>query len=113
MKKIIALFVLLFVLASSQTSFASFDNYKASTWTKSETISDKVIGKLGFGLLNITAGWTAIPFEMDHYKSTNIYTGIAKGLYRTVTNTVGGVLHTATFPIPFDIPLPDGGVHFE
>jgi hypothetical protein len=50
---------------------------------------------------------------MDQSKSTNIFTGLAKGVYRTFVYTVGGILHTATFPAPFDIQLPDGGVHFE
>lgn len=113
MKKILLLLFVFSFLAFSKSSFANFDNYKSSSWTAKETVSDKIIGKLGFGVLNITAGWTAIPFEMDAHKSTNIFTGLFKGVYRTVTNTVGGVLHAATFPIPFDIPLPDGGVHFE
>ena len=113
MKKIIPLFLLLAFLSFPKSSLAAFDTYKASSWTEKDTVSDRVTGKLGFGLLNLTAGWTAIPFEVDQHKSTNIYTGICKGIYRTFTNTIGGVLHTATFPFPFDIPLPDGGVHFE
>lgn len=113
MKKTISLVMIFSFLALSNPAFAAFDTFKASSWTEKEDVSDQIIGKLGFGLLNLTAGWTAIPFEIDHYKSTNIYTGIFKGIYSTVTNTVGGALHAATFPIPFDIPLPEGGVHFE
>ncbi len=113
MKKMIPLFLMLTLFIFSKTGFAAFDSYKASSWTNKETTADQIVGKLGFGLLNISAGWTAIPYEMDQHKSTNIFTGLVKGIYRTVVYTVGGVLHAVTFPAPFDIPLPDGGVHFE
>ncbi len=113
MKKMIPLLLMLSFFASSAPCFAAFDSYKASAWTNKETTADQIVGKLGFGLLNITAGWTAIPYEMDQYKSTNIFTGLVKGVYRTFVYTAGGIIHTATFPAPFDIPLPDGGVHFE
>lgn len=95
----------------SASGYAAFDNFKTSSWTSEKTYVDKSIHKLGFGLTNLTIGWTAIPFEMS--RNTNLYTGFFKGIWRTVTNTVGGVIHTATFPVPLDVPLPDGGVNFE
>ena len=113
MKKSIPLFLLLGLFLFSNSSFAAFDTFKASSWTTKETYSDKVIDKLGFGLLNLTAGWTAIPYEIDRHKDSNIYTGVFKGIYRNLTNTIGGAIHTVTFPIPVDVPLPDGGVHFD
>lgn len=113
MKKTLLSLLVFSVFIFPASSFAAFDSYQASSWTNKETAADQIVGKLGFGLLNLTAGWTAIPYEMDQYKSTNIYTGLVKGVYRTFVYTIGGVLHTATFPAPFDIPLPDGGVHFE
>jgi hypothetical protein len=115
MKKILsALLILILGITTPQTLFAAgFDTFKPSSWTKKETYADKTTDKLGFGLLNITMGWTAIPFEIDKHKESNPYTGLAKGLWRTLTNTAGGALHAATFPIPLDIPLPDGGVSFE
>lgn len=114
MKKIFSVFLILAFCLISRTAYAeSFTSLKPSAWTKQTTYADKTVHKLGFGLLNITMGWAAIPFEIDRSKSTNPWTGFCKGLWFTVTNTVGGVLHTATFPVPLDIPLPQGGVHFE
>lgn len=112
MRKFVLVVLAAAVLVSfAAPAFAAFDNFKTSPWTKETTYIDKSINKLGFGLTNLTIGWTAIPYEM--HKNSNLYTGFFKGIWRTVTNTVGGVLHTATFPIPLDIPLPDGGVNFE
>ena len=92
-------------------AFAAFENWQRSPWTKENTYVEKSVGKFGFGLFNLLTGWTALFWEPTRYSNT--FTGIAKGVWRTVTNEAGGILHTATFPIPFDIPLPDGGVHFE
>ncbi|OQA56290.1 MAG: hypothetical protein BWY42_01074 [Candidatus Omnitrophica bacterium ADurb.Bin277] len=113
MKNLRLVFPLLiaFALIATPTAFGAFERFEASPWTKEETFVDKSIGKLAFGLTNITAGWTAFPFEIA--KHGNIFEGIGMGIWRTATNTVGGILHTATFPIPVDIPLPDGGVKFE
>lgn len=111
MKK--CLFVLVFVLSFGFTSsaFAAIENFKKSPWTEETTYVEKSIHKLGFGLTNLTMGWTALLFEP--VREENKFSGLAKGLWRTVTNTVGGVIHTATFPMPVDVPLPDGGVNFE
>ena len=75
------------------------------------SLFEKSINKLGFGLLNGLTGWTALFFEP--MREENKFTGIVKGSWRTITNTVGGALHILTFPVPIDIPLPDGGVNFE
>lgn len=112
-KTTLSLFALALVFISQSAFAGGVDTFQASSWTTKETYADKTTDKLGFGLLNLTMGWTAIPFEIDRHKDTNAYTGLAKGIWRTVTNTVGGALHAATFPIPLDIPLPDGGVKFE
>ncbi len=106
----IAFFILLAVHISSN-SFAAVENWRPSPWVKTKPYVEKSINKLGFGLLNLLTGWTALFFEPTRYE--NKFTGVVKGVWRTVTNTAGGALHTATFPIPIDIPLPDGGVHFE
>ena len=112
MKKFAPIILAVTVFASFPvTGHAAFDDFKTSSWTSEKTYVDQSIHKLGFGLTNLTIGWTAIPFEMS--KNSNLYTGFFKGLWRTATNTAGGVLHAATFPVPFDIPLPDGGVKFE
>lgn len=93
------------------SSSAAIENWQPSPWTKETTYVEKSINKLGFGLLNGLTGWTALFFEP--MREENKFTGIVKGAWRTLTNTAGGALHIVTFPIPVDLPLPDGGVSFE
>jgi hypothetical protein len=104
--------LLIFIVILSPLSFAgTFENWQASPWVTKEPYMEKIINKLGFGLTNGLTGWTALLFEPC--RSNNFFTGLVKGSWRTITNTVGGALHIVTFPIPIDIPLPDGGVHFD
>ena len=72
---------------------------------------EKIGGKLGFGFLNAVTGWSALFFEPSREKG--LVNGWGRGIFFTVTNTAGGILHMATFPLPFDIPLPKGGVDFS
>ncbi len=110
--KISRLFSIAAILVLLNTpAFAAFENFKPSPWVDKTPYVEKSINKLGFGTLNFLTGWTAIFFEPYRYE--NKFTGLFKGLWRTVTNTVGGALHALTFPIPIDFPLPDGGVKFE
>ena len=104
------IFALMFS-AISANAHAKFENWKASPWTQEKTYIEKSVGKFGCGLMNLATGWTAILFEPTRY--SNPFTGVAKGLWRTITNTAGGAIHLVTFPIPVDIPLPDGGVQFD
>ena len=85
--------------------------FESSDWTQEPTYLGKISQKLGFGFLNLTAGWTALFFEP--VKDQNFFAGVGKGIVYTFTNTAGGILHAATFPIPFDIPLPHGGIAYE
>jgi len=85
--------------------------FEASDWTQEPTYLGKVSRKLGFGFLNMTAGWTALFYEPSN--GQNFFVGVGKGVGYFFTNTVGGVLHAATFPIPLDIPLPHGGIVHE
>ncbi|MFH0986374.1 MAG: hypothetical protein V1882_12740 [Candidatus Omnitrophota bacterium] len=85
--------------------------FEPSDWTREPTYVAKISQKLGFGFLNITAGWMAILFEPC--KDQNFFLGVGKGIGYAVTNTAGGILHAATFPIPVDIPLPQGGIAYE
>ena len=85
--------------------------FPASDWTRETTYPAKVSQKLGFGFLNMTAGWTAFFYEPT--KEGNFFKNLGKGVLYMTTNTVGGVLHAATFPIPIDIPLPHGGIVHE
>lgn len=109
--RVTLVFLVYAFLPASSNAQAAFENWKPSPWVKSEPYVEKSINKLGFGLLNLLTGWTALLFETSRYE--NKFTGILKGTWRTVTNTAGGAIHTVTFPIPVDVPLPDGGVSFE
>ena len=73
---------------------------------------EKCMGKLGYGLTNLLLGWTEI-FQ-EPYKAgkngQNVLTGVGKGLWNAIGDTVGGALNTVTFFIPqIDVPLPEGG----
>lgn len=87
-------------------------NLKASSWTEvDDTYFNKIGHKLGFGIQNILTGWSAIFFEP--YYEPNKLIGLIKGIGYTLTNTAGGLIHAATFPIPLDVPLPEGGIAYE
>ena len=86
-------------------------SFEPSDWAREPTYVGKISQKLGFGFLNITAGWMAILFEPC--KDQNFFVGVGKGIGYAVTNTAGGILHAVTFPVPIDIPLPQGGIAYE
>jgi len=100
-----------FALFCFLTGSAYAGTFEASPWTQEPTYLGKTAQKLGFGFLNITAGWTALFFEPTN--GQNFFVGLGKGVGLFVTDTVGGILHSATFPIPVDIPLPYGGIAHE
>ncbi len=85
--------------------------FPKSPWTEEPAYLDKLTHKLGFGAVNVLTGWTALFYEL-HYQPNKLV-GLGKGLGYTVTNTIGGALHAFTFPIPVDIPLPNGGIAYE
>ena len=99
------------ILFFAVTSSAYAGSFESSDWVKEPTYLGKISQKLGFGCLNISAGWTAFFFEPA--KDQNFFVGVGKGVVYSFTNTVGGVLHAATFPLPLDIPLPHGGFAYE
>jgi len=88
---------------------------EASPWTETDDYGDKAIEKLDYGMKNVLAGWTELFTEpYDAYKADeNVMKGTGIGLYHGVAHTIGGAFHTLTFPIPIDLPLPDGGVSIE
>ena len=59
--------------------------------------------------MNMGTGWMALLFE-PYYAG---WKGLATGPFYAVTNTAGGMIHAATFPIPLDVPLPQGGISHE
>jgi hypothetical protein len=107
----LARFLVAFLLFFAVAGSAYAVPMESSDWTHETTYLGKISQKLGFGFLNITAGWTAFFFEP--VKDKNFFIGMAKGIGYTFTNTAGGILHAATFPIPLDIPLPHGGIAYE
>lgn len=84
----------------------------ASPWTQYNSYGEKISKKLEFGLKNVLGGWTEIYNRpVNAYKAKqNVASATAQGLGLGVMDTVGGLLHVVTFPIPVDIPLPGNGV---
>ena len=84
----------------------------ASSWASGATYNEKAVGKLKFGLTNTLLGWTELFREPKraHDAGENVVTGVGRGVWNAVGQTVGGIGHLVTFPIPaIDIPLPRGG----
>jgi hypothetical protein len=67
-------------------------------------------GKLTHGLTNLIFGWSDIILRV--VKEEAPIRGIVRGAINAVIYTVGGLLEVVTFPIPFEIPMPDGGIHW-
>lgn len=87
--------------------------FAASPWKeKGGSYSDMAKNKLDFGLKNLLAGWTELISEPASGRDVvSVTKGLGRGIYNTVVYTVGGALHTATFPITaLDVPLPDNGL---
>ena len=84
--------------------------FEPSPWTQKEPYAEKIGNKLGFGILNVATGWTALFFEPT--LAGGFWKGLGRGILYTITDTAGGAIHAVTFPIPLDIPLPNGGVQF-
>jgi hypothetical protein len=91
----------------------------ASPWTAEPGYFKKSWAKLEFGLNNALLGWSEIWTEPMYYEASepNFFARagkrfglLAKGIFEAGVCTAGGVIHTATFPIPVDLPLPGNGV---
>ena len=84
----------------------------ASPWASESTWSQQATGKLKYGLTNALLGWTSLfrtPMK-THTDGENVLVGIGKGVWNAVGQTLGGIAHVVTFPIPaIDVPLPQGG----
>ena len=105
-KRIGVMVVAVVLLAAPMTASA------ASSWASGATYGEQVNGKLKYGLTNTLLGWTSLfrtPVQSSK-AGENVLVGVGKGLWNAVGQTVGGVLHLVTFPIPaIDVPLPQGG----
>ena len=84
----------------------------ASSWADGATYGEKATGKLKYGVTNLLLGWTSLfrePVQASQ-GGENVFVGLGRGVWNAVGQTVGGAVHTVTFPIPqIDIPLPEGG----
>lgn len=109
MKRMIALLTAAVFIASSSSAFAV--EFKPSPWVQKSPYAEKISHKLGFGILNLATGWTEIFWQPS--KSRNKFAGLGKGILFAITDTAGGAIHAVTFPIPVDVPLPDGGLNYE
>ena len=100
--------------AAEQRVTLSFSKeYTASPWTSEMGYGPQAMGKLKFGLKNLLLGWTDLVVEPKEAANAgeNLLVGIGHGVKDAVENTLGGVVHTATFFLPqVDAPLPEGGV---
>ena len=86
----------------------------ASSWASGATYSEQASGKLKYGLTNLLLGWTELFREPMRASQAgeNVLVGIGRGVWNAVGDTIGGALHTVTFPLPqIDIPLPAGGTN--
>ena len=110
MKKTLSIaLVILLVIVLPSMAFAG------SPWTDKPTYIEKAMGKLTFGLKNMTLGWTELLSRpMESPKNVKgIFKGLGEGAMNTVVYTVGGALHIVTFPITsLDVPIRHGGVKF-
>jgi putative exosortase-associated protein (TIGR04073 family) len=110
MKKLSLVLVVLMMVSALPVA-----GWAASPWTTETVTSDKVMGKLGFGLKNVLLGWTEIIRQPVNGAKEEHIIGFSKGLltgiYDGVVYTVGGALHVITFPFTsIDVPLPNDGV---
>jgi hypothetical protein len=87
-------------------------DYTASPWTNEVGWSNRALSKLGFGLRNGLLGWTELFREPKRAidEGDNFFIGLGMGVKNAVLITLGGVVHTVTFPLTeLDAPLPKGG----
>jgi len=87
-------------------------DYTASPWTSEVGWANRAKAKLGFGLKNGLLGWTEIITEPKKALDAgdNFFVGLGKGIKNGVEDTLGGIVHTATFFLTeLDAPLPNGG----
>jgi len=79
-----------------------------SSWTEHESYPGKVAAKFGFGLKNSLFSWMQWWKQAHNPRFDHPWQGFCYGIGRSVTGTVGGLVHLATFPIPVDFPEMEG-----
>ena len=98
------------LLFSGPKSVYAGEDFKPSPWTRTHPYFQQASHKLGFGLLNLGSSPLALFYEPTR---GNFFTGCGRGLWYAVAYCAGGAIHAVTFPIPVDLPLPEGGIHFR
>jgi hypothetical protein len=86
--------------------------YLPSPWTEHDRYLPRAKGKLIFGAKNALLGCLELYNEPRDARrqNTGFMRGMGRGLVNMLGDTIGGVLHVATFPITaVDVSLPEGG----
>lgn len=87
-------------------------DYTPSAWTAEDGYLDRAEHKLAFGSKNALLGWLELYNEPRDAarEDTGVARGMGRGFVNMLGDTIGGVIHVATFPITaVDVPLPEGG----
>jgi hypothetical protein len=99
-------------MAGAKMTLSLTKDYTPSPWTTETGWGNRAKAKLGFGLKNGLLGWTEIITEPKKALDAgdNFFVGLGKGIKNGVGDTLGGIVHTATFFLTeLDAPLPNGG----
>jgi len=99
-------------VSGAKMTLSMTKDYTASPWTNEVGWSNRALSKLGFGLKNGLLGWTELFLEPKRAidEGDNFFMGLGMGVKNAVLMTLGGVVHTVTFPLTeLDAPLPKGG----
>lgn len=109
MKKIMTIVLLAVVFLGS----LSGAGLAASPWKEQTGYANQLKYKLDFGFRNTLLGWSEVitePWEA-HKENGSILESAGRGIWNAVADTIGGILHLATFPLTMvDLPLPENGV---
>jgi len=88
-------------------------DYTPSLWTTETGYMSRMGHKLAFGGKNALLGWMELYTEPRESmeEQEGFFRGMGHGVVNMLGDTIGGVMHVATFPITaVDMPLPEGGV---
>ena len=102
-------------MAKAPVTLSLTSDYTVSPWVSETGWANQAKGKFIFGAKNLLLGWTDLFTEPKAAVDAggNFFVGLGAGLKDALFNTLGGVVHLVTFPIPqVDAPLPEGGVSF-
>ena len=95
-----AVVIMVIVLCGLLVSAASADDL-----SRSRTDANKMMHKLGRGIVNVLTGWMEVPKNISvEWKKSDPFSGIVmgtvKGLGWTLGRTMSGAYDVVTFPLP-------------